>query len=787
MGGRDTRVNAFLAALGIDRLRRLGLSFDSNRQRTRHRLAAVGVSLLVGLVVTWLAVDLFPYHTVNDDEGVYLMQAAMLLEGKLFLHPSALTEAVRPWFFVVQEHASAPGGVRLYSKYSPAVPALFALGLAVGLPNLVLGVVASVTAWFVYVLTAAVFDRRTGIVAAGLLGLSPLFLITSSTFLAYAPTTMLNLIFGVCYVRAARRNSVGYAVVAGAFIGFAFFARPYTAVLFALPFMVHSLWALATSWRVGTGRAVARRYVAIALPGIAFVGLTLAYNAVVTGDPLTFPYIAFAPADGIGFGRREILGYDIVYTPALGIETAVEALDMLVTRWGPMGWFGTVAAIVGVGVAVYRRWQRATGRRARGGDRRRQHGLGDRETAGFVELSDTALAAVVAGVFGSVFLGNVFFWGTHNGLRNGLIDLLGPFYHFDALVPLVVFAAAGLVGGVRAVRGVATRRFSPSEARGVVFSVVLVSALVAGGVTLDAIDDPYSENHLRTENLEATYDPLVEAGFEEPPLTPSVPGVSGANASKVLVFHPDPYGDWSAHPFQTLRNDPGFDGSVVYAIDDGPEQDFTVLDATNRTPYRFAYRGSWVGAEEPVEPALTRLEVLAGERVEATTTLGAPKGSTTVSVRVETESGYARYDSRMRENLSVDWAITPSGVFVTNHPKAAGPDRLPIPNGTSEIDLLVTYVGDFGETVTYRQTVSVDRSDGEVRVIWPPETRVCRLTTDCGTEGQWVGPDGDYLPGVSVASNATVATSNATMAASVNSEARRESGSTGTSQNRSVA
>ncbi|WEL25972.1 DUF7846 domain-containing protein [Haloferax volcanii] len=781
MGRRDSNTGGSLPLGERVRAAVRGLAFDFDgtididRTRTQRRLAALCVSLLVGLVVTWLAVDLFPYHTVNDDEGVYLTQAAMLLEGKLFLYPGRLTEAVRPWFFVVQETPSAPGGVQLYSKYSPAVPALFAVGLAVGLPNLVLGAIAAISAALVYALAVDAFDRTTGVVAAGLLGLSPLFLLTSSTFLAYAPTTMLNLGFAVCYVRAARRDSSGYAVVAGALVGAAFFARPYTAVLFALPFIAHSLWALATARRAGTGWVVFRRYAAIALPGLAFVGLTLAYNAVVTGDPLTFPYIAFAPRDGIGFGERAILGYEVVYTPAMGVETAAEALDLLVTQWGPMGWLGTVAAVVGLGVTARRWWGHETGRNLRGSARRRHHGLGGRDRA-FTELSDDALACVVAGVFASVFVGNAAFWGTHNGLRNGLIDLLGPFYHFDALVPLAVFGAAGVVAGARLLRRLAHRRFSASEARGVVFSVLLVSALFAGGVTVGAVEDPYDENRLRTENLAATYEPLLDAGFEQPPLTPSVPGVDAGglgggddglgigggsaapgNETKALVFHPDPYGDWSAHPFQALRNDPGFDGPVMYAIDGGAERDFAVLDATNRTPYRFTYRGTWTGAVDPVEPELTRLDVLAGERVDATTTLGAPEGTNTASVRVETDEGYARYDATTAENLTVEWSVSSAGVAVTNRPLAAGPERLSVPAGASEVDLVVTYIGDFGETVTYRQTATVERSGDEVRVVWPPETRVCRLTTDCGSEREWVGPDGDYLDGVSVETDARVA------------------------------
>jgi hypothetical protein len=41
-------------------------------------------------------------------------------------------------------------------------------------------------------------------------------------------------------------------------------------------------------------------------------------------------------------------------------------------------------------------------------------------------------------------------------------------------------------------------------------------------------------------------------------------------------------------------------------------------------------------------------------------------------------------------------------------------------------------------------------------VVWPPETVVCELTTDCGSDDRWVGPEGDYPAGVSVATNATV-------------------------------
>ncbi|WP_449272243.1 DUF7846 domain-containing protein [Haloprofundus halophilus] len=228
------------------------------------------------------------------------------------------------------------------------------------------------------------------------------------------------------------------------------------------------------------------------------------------------------------------------------------------------------------------------------------------------------------------------------------------------------------------------------------------------------------------------------------------------------MFVPSPYGDWQNHPFQYLRNDPGFDGDVVYALDDGPDRDFQTLAAVeNRTLYRFTYRGTWTGAVEPVDPELQRLELLRGERIDGETTVGVPSGATRVSVRVETKRGYARYSVggfAEGDAVAVEWTVTPDGVRVANLDRTGGDadgPPVPLPSGASELDLVVRFAGTAGESVTYRQELTVDRDGDEVRALWPPETRVCRLRTECGREGTWVGPDGDYLDGVSVATNAT--------------------------------
>jgi hypothetical protein len=353
---------------------------------------------------------------------------------------------------------------------------------------------------------------------------------------------------------------------------------------------------------------------------------------------------------------------------------------------------------------------------------------------------------VLVGIVPAVFVGEAYFWGTHNGLRNGLIDLLGPFYHFDVLVPVAVFSAAGLVGLTRGAVSVLGRHTTRRRARVAVAVALVVSAPVVAAAERDAVEDPYDANELRTDSLAATYEPFEGRSFDD-----------------AVVFTPDPYGDWQAHPFQYLRSGGGFDGDVIYATDGGPERDLAVVAATNRTPYRFTYRGTWTGAATPVTPELRRLRTLDGEAVRARTTVGVPQSAASVSVRVETPEGFARYtvpaDARSNGTVTVAWRIGPDDAAATNLAFAAGSDgpAVPLADDGAEVDLAVTFVGTAGASVTYRQEATVANGDGGVRVVWPPESRVCRLTAECGYDGTWVGPDGDYVGGVSVDTEARVA------------------------------
>ncbi|MFO8115755.1 MAG: glycosyltransferase family 39 protein [Halorubrum sp.] len=706
----------------------------------RLTLAVTLVVAATGALTFVVAATVFRYHSVNHDEGVYLMQAALLLSGQLEIHAGALADAVHPWFFIED-------GGRLYPKYNPVPAAMYAVSMALfGEPRVTLAAVAAGNAALVYLLGSTVFDRRVGLAAAVLFAASPLALVTSSVFLPYAPTTFLNLAFAVAYLRGVRARSLPLAGLAGVAIGLAFFARPYTAVLFAAPFILHAVGRVAVAVREAgvppfPVPGAVRRHGLTALCGTLFVGVTLAYNLRLTGSPLTFPYEAFAPMDGPGFGERRILGHSEEYTPELALRSNGYALWYLATRWALGGPIGTLLAIAGGGLAASR-W--LSGRRALGGGSDESGGSGD--SAGDATADrrfERTAGLLLAGVAVSVVVGNLFFWGTNNLLAtlsdptDGLVAGFGPFYHFDLLVPLSVFGGVAVVAGARGLSRLRARlgaRTAPEAARAVVAAVAVLAILGGALGAVAAVEAPLDRHASHADKYETAYEPVESASFEDD-----------------LVFVPTPYGEWLHHPFQPLRNDPGLDGPVVYALDRDPAEDFAVIDAyPDRELRRYAYQGAWTpNPDRHVTPKLESLAVREGERVDAATTVGVPDRVQRAVVRLETARGdssgagetiRAEYNVRdSDDSLAAEWSLTPEGARLAGAPNAT----VPIDAAGDEVIVTVTLVDPAGSTFTYRQEATVRATDEGVEVVWPPERFVCQLTTECGTGGTYIPDDPD--------------------------------------------
>lgn len=660
---------------------------DRGRDRAVLVLAA-----LAALAVYLTAHLLFPHHSTNHDEAVYLQQAALLLDGQLALHPPVAT-SFRPWFFYTD-------GPALYPKYTPVPAAVFAIGAWLGDARLALGAVGAAVVGLSMVLVRDVFDRRTAILTGVFVVASPLFLINTAVFLPYAPTLAFELAFAVAYFRADRSGSHRWAAAAGVAIGIAFFARPFTAVLFSAPFVVHALWTL---------RSLDPRPppVTTAAFGMGGVVVALAYNGAVVGDPLVFPYEAFAPRDGLGFGRREILGYSRQYTPRLALRANAEVVTVFFTRWVVAGLVGTVLAAVGLVALIGRGW-------------RRPSAVGD---GGHTTPDTRGYQLVLAVLLLSVIGGNILFWGNLNILgrlsipSDGLIRYLGPYYHFDLVVPVAAFAAHGVRALVGRTRRAIRDRMDPSRARVTTAAFVAATGLVVAGSAGGVLAVPVGDNADTSRQLAAAYEP-----FQDRPL-------DGA-----LVFLPTPYGPWLNHPFQKLRNDPGYDGATVYAL---RERQFEVVDAfPNRTYYRYVYRGRWAPTTgDSVVGGLQRVDLHRGERVAVTMAIEVPASAESVTFELSTDQGRTYYvPAQLREDTNVTIVLANDTARLTGAGVApTGGAASGIRVGARDTVELRAFV-DFGTGgFDYRLVTPVARDDGSIRTL-TPYTEVCFDLRNCGGE-----------------------------------------------------
>ncbi|WP_323676799.1 hypothetical protein [Halorubellus sp. PRR65] len=716
----------------------------SVRAWASDRREALALAALAGVVVFVVSVVVFPYHSTNHDEAVYLQQAALLLEGQVFMRPP-VPDAVRPWFFVRD-------GDALYSKYTPVTAAVFAAGKALaGSYRVALGVVAAGNVALVVALAKAAFNRRTALLAGALLVVSPLFVVSSSVFLSYAPTTLCNLAFAYAYVRSARvddgssagdsgdrldasRRALAWAAVAGVAVGLAFFSRPYTAVLFATPFVAHAAYRTLV---VRSRRALAANAVTGAL-GVAFVALALSYNVLVTGDALTFPYQAFAPADGLGFGTREILDYSREYTPALAVRANAEIVARLLARWVPLGIAGTALAVWGARRAFD---DDASGddASAGGSDADVTATSRDADPAATTPdaLSDRTLRALLLAIAPVVVLGNVAFWGNLNllgdldVLGDGLVWTLGPYYHFDVLVPVAVFGAVGardLAGRLRA-RAAAT---DGTRGRAVV-AVAVALAFVVAAVGVGALAHPVGANYVTGQHLADAYD--VDREYDD-----------------AVVFLPQIYGDWLNHPLQAYRNDAGFDGDAVYALD-RDEGNFAVVDAfANRSYYRYTYRGRWLPFEgESVEPRVQPVDVARGARAGVDLSLGTPSWTVRGAVELTTDDDTVAYyvndttddvDARL---VVADGRARLDGSDV--HPRDGnGSVRV----ASADTVTVTAFLGGQGTAgLTYRVETPVRGGSGtNASAVMTPYVETCVEFTTCRGGAAYLPDESD--PGVSV-------------------------------------
>ena len=282
-------------------------------------LGVAALSLVISVLVAWRFGALPPaYH----DEFSYLFQAKTFLAGRVWF-PSFEPQ---PELFD-QMHVLNEG--RFASRYFPGTGVWLAPFVALGNAWAGEWIAAAIAACCTFWIGREVGGEFVGRIAGVLAALSPGLALFSNLLLAHHPTLAGLTLFIWMYLRARRTGSALAALLAGCGLAFAMLCRPMTAFGIGLPFGAHFAWWLLRGREafqkpgffekpgflgavVPTAAASIRRRLtlaaALAGPLVGGLGIMLACNRAITGDPLVSPYQLYTDI----YTPRHVFGFNNV-------------------------------------------------------------------------------------------------------------------------------------------------------------------------------------------------------------------------------------------------------------------------------------------------------------------------------------------------------------------------------------------------------------------------------------------------------------------------------------------
>jgi hypothetical protein len=253
----------------------------------RGRIPVPAIAALLGLFATvlsaWLCWRVFEGIPHVSDGVSYAFQARIFASGRLWLAPPPVPEVFETGDVVLTAD-------RWASKYPPGFPLLLAVGYLVRVPWLVNPVLLGLAVFGVFRLGRTLYDEVTGLLAAGLLAISPFALILGASYLSHTSALCVSIWALEAFVSGRRTDRARPLLLAGLLAGIAFAIRPYTAAALLLPAGLWTLW--------GAGPRVALRRAALVVTGAALpLALHASFNAAVFGHPLQTGYALANPTE----------------------------------------------------------------------------------------------------------------------------------------------------------------------------------------------------------------------------------------------------------------------------------------------------------------------------------------------------------------------------------------------------------------------------------------------------------------------------------------------------------
>jgi len=256
---------------------------------------------IIGFIVTArVSDDIFESIPHIEDEFAILWQAEVMVNGEITMESPRDPKAFLVPFVVDYE------GQR-FGKYLPGWPAALSLGARFDLHWLINPLFAALSIWLVYRIGSTIINPWVGLVSAGLMLSSPMFLMLSGTLMSHNFSLFLTATFSLAWLKlfplrsrheyGGKRHEGLLIVLAGLSMGLLVITRPLTALGVSIPFILHALYLL-----VRGDHGMRRHLVGICAVVILLAGLLPIWQAALTGDARINPYTLWWSYDRVGFG-----------------------------------------------------------------------------------------------------------------------------------------------------------------------------------------------------------------------------------------------------------------------------------------------------------------------------------------------------------------------------------------------------------------------------------------------------------------------------------------------------
>ena len=357
----------------------------------------VGVVLVTATIILILSVQfLFRETEVTDDENAYDFQAQTLLAGRLVNPPPPVAGKGVEWLPLIEtsfDNIMIINDGRLWvGKYTLGHPIIIAIGMALGNRYIVTIGISILTLLLVYLIAVKLYNNKKIALLAFCLGaVSPFFYFVSSSRLSHTTSGFFLALFMYLFLHIREMQNTPMkavmTILSGLALGYAFNVRPLTALGFSLPF----IFIMIMDFRQFPKRTFLTGLF-LSLSFSVMLILTLWYNAIVTGNPLLFPFSYYYPGESVGLS--------ILHTPYSALHNlAVNLVRLNGTL------FGFPISLIFVIAFFFAKKE-----------------FGDR---------------LAFGILGSIACAYMFYFSP------GVQDL-GPVYYYETLIPLLLLSARGI-------------------------------------------------------------------------------------------------------------------------------------------------------------------------------------------------------------------------------------------------------------------------------------------------------------------------------------------------------